>query len=300
MSRFGEREPPPKTYTPLPAAGRVEGPPLAARGHERLDPQKLSGWLLLRISTLDRLHVGSGVSNPWYINDRDVRLARDIAMQWVGDREAPVIPGASLKGAIRSVAEAIGGGCDLDEKNPPHVCAVCALFGHLLERGGYLGRVGFDDALPVDPKDAFERVVMIQAPMPFQPRVRKGRRIYARAPRGIDPQVPYVVVDSGVAFETRLHLTNVSAAELGIVLLASGVDGTFRLRIGGGKFTNLGRIGIEVKGGLLRRGYRTPAPCSLDAKAASALADEALGKVKLAPRGEETLRVLRATLGGQP
>jgi len=297
MNRFGTREPPPKTYKILPNAGREQGEPLATRGHEKIDTQRRSGWLLLRLTTFDRLHVGSGVSNPGYVNDRDVRLSRDIVMQWVRDQEAPIIPGSSLKGALRNIAEAIGGGCDLDEPPRADVCAICALFGHLLESGGYLGRVGFDDALPVQPKEAFEKVVMVEGAMPFQPREKKGRRIYGRAPRGGDAQIPYVVVDRGVMFETRLHLTNVSMAELGLVLLACGTDKTFRLRVGGGKFTNLGGIDVEVAGGLLRKNYRTPKPEALDAGAAVALAAEARETTKLSPRGEETLRMLRATLG---
>ena len=294
-----DRDAPPPAYKLLGAAGRTPGPPLEARTHDRLDTNKLSGSVDLSFTTLDPLHMGSGVSNFWYFSDRDVRLARDIVVQWVGDVEAPVIPGASLKGAVRSIAEALGGGCDLTDPRCDPACVVCAIFGHLLRDGGYLGRAGFDDAHPADPKQAANRVVALLGPMPFQPRMSKGRRIYGVAPRPLDAPVPYVVVDRDVLFATRLFLTNVTREELGLVLLSCGADGSFRLRIGGGKFANMGRVRTEVRGATLRRSYARPAPETLDAAAAGALAEEAMTAVeeKLGPRAKAALDTLRATLG---
>jgi len=296
------RDAPPPAYKHLGSAGRADGPPLGARAHDRLDPKKLSGALDLSFTTIDPLHMGSGVSNFWSFSERDERLARDIVVQWLDGVEAPVIPGASLKGAVRSIAEALGGGCDLSEPRCDPGCAVCAIFGHLLRDGGYLGRAGFDDAHPANPRQAAERIGAMLGPMPFQPRVSKGRRIYGVAPRPLDTPVPYVVVDRDVAFHARLHLTNVAEEELGLVLLASGADGSFRLRIGGGKFANMGRVRTEIRGALLRRSYRQPLPEALDAAAAGTLAADAMDavKAKLGPRAQAVLDTLRATLGERP
>ena len=297
-----DQDAPPPAYKLLGAAGRVEGPPISERGHDRLDDQRISGSIELSLTTIDPLHMGSGVSNFWSMSERDIRLSRDIVVQWLGDVEAPVIPGASLKGAIRSIAEALGGGCDLTEPRCDPACAVCAIFGHLLRDGGYLGRAGFDDAHPVDPQRAADRIGVVPGPMPFQPRVSKGRRIYGVAPRPLDAPVPYVVVDRNVVFRARLHLTNMRPEELGLVLLASGADGSFRLRIGGGKFANMGRVRTEVTGATLRRSYLRPSPEVLDAGAASALAGEAMKAAgeKLGPRARAVFDTLRATLGDRP
>jgi CRISPR/Cas system CSM-associated protein Csm3 (group 7 of RAMP superfamily) len=297
-----DREGPPPPYTILGSAGTTKGPPLEERAHDWIDPQRISGSIDLSLTTIDPLHMGSGASNFWRFSDRDERLAREIVVQWIDGVEVPVIPGASLKGAIRSIAEALGGGCDMSEPRCDPACAVCAIFGHLLRDGGYLGRAGFDDAHPVDPKAAVDRTGAVLGPIPFQPRVAKGRRIYGANPRPLDAPVPYVVVDRGVSFVTRLHLTNVASAELGLVLLAAGADGSFRLRIGGGKFANMGRVRTEIVGATLRRGYARPAPERLDAAGAGKIAEEALAKAagKLSAKANEVLRTLRATLGDRP
>jgi CRISPR/Cas system CSM-associated protein Csm3 (group 7 of RAMP superfamily) len=297
-----DREQAPPTYKILGSAETLRGPPLDQRAHDQLDPRKLSGAIDLSFTTIDPLHMGSGVSNFFAFGDRDVRLVRDIVVQWLGDVEAPVIPGASLKGAVRSIAEALGGGCDLSESRCDPACAVCAIFGHLMRDGGYLGRAGFDDAHPVAPGEAADRMGALLGPMPFQPRVSKGRRIYGVAPRPLDAPVPYMVVLRDVSFKTRLHLTNIALAELGLVLLACGADGSFRLRIGGGKFANMGRVRTLVTAATLRRSYLTPVAEQLDAAAAGKLAAEAIehATTKLSTRAAAVLVTLRATLGDGP
>jgi CRISPR/Cas system CSM-associated protein Csm3 (group 7 of RAMP superfamily) len=290
----------PPSYTILSSVGRVEGPPLQERPHDRVDLKRITGSLELRFTTQDPLHMGSGASNFWDFGGRiGEKLARDIVVQCQGGIEAPLIPGSSLKGAVRSIAEALGGGCELRDARCEPPCAICALFGHLMREGGYLGRVGFDDAYPPDPEEAARHIGAVLGPMPFQPRVAKGRRIYGVAPRPIDAPVPYVVVDRGVSFLTRLHLHNVTPPELGLVLLSSGVDGSFRLRIGGGKFANMGRVRTEVTGGTMRRSYARPMPDRLDAAEAAKLAHQGMdaAKQKLSNRAREILKTLEATLG---
>ncbi|WP_437952601.1 RAMP superfamily CRISPR-associated protein [Sorangium sp. So ce296] len=299
MSGPDDRRAPPPTYTILPTArAQSDVPPLRDRAHDRTDPEKLSGWIELRLTTIDHLHMGSGVSNQWSIGPRDTRLVRDIVVQRFGDGEAPVIPGASLKGAVRSIAEALGGGCDLKGTcSPP--CAICALFGHLLPRGGYLGRVGFGDAHPVDRERATASIVAVDGPMPREPKLKKGRRIYRGDHRWSERPVLYAAVKPDVSFTSRLNLHNVTHVEAGLVLLAAGADGSFRLRIGGGKFGGFGRIRTEVAGALLRRDYRTPKPTDLGEVEATKLAQDAMkGAMAHLPKSaQHVLEVLQATPG---
>lgn len=299
MRESRDRPGPPPAYTTLPTIGRVvAGAPLSHRRHDRTAPEKLSGWIELRLTTLAFLHMGSGASNTWQISDRETRLAKDIVIQRFGDDDVPVIPGSSLKGAVRSIVEALGGGCDLVQRCEP-TCMVCALFGHLRAQGGYIGRVGFGDGHPVDRDAAMRSIVAVEGPVPRKPDRKGGRRIYRGDYKWPERPVLYGAVNPGIVFVSRLNLHNVSLEELGLVLLASGADASFHIRIGGGKFAGFGRVRTEVSGGWLRRDYRTPAPARLDAAEAGELAREALGRAiaSLSPAGVEVLRVLRATLG---
>lgn len=110
-------------------------------------------------------------------------------------------------GARRGVRPTSRGACS----GEPY-CRICALFGHLMGTGGYLGRVGFGDGLPADKRAAMDAIRVIDAPMAYQPRKQAGRRIYG-PPKGDPPRpVSYVVVDDVLDLELK-HPSAAGAGE---------------------------------------------------------------------------------------
>jgi len=89
----------------LPAAGCVPGEPW--RQHDRYDPNLLSGWIELTITTETPLFIrGAQKPDPdggWQAGrDADARLRPDPAMTPDG---RPLIPGSSLRGMLRTLVE---------------------------------------------------------------------------------------------------------------------------------------------------------------------------------------------------
>lgn len=244
----GRYEPEPSNYEVLPAGKPQPGPALDSVSHDRLHAGRRSGWIDLELVTIDPVHVGAGSSSP-----HEGDLARDMVVTRRGSEELPVVPGASIKGAIRNLAEALGGGCDQDQKHCEPPCPTCSLFGHLMKVGGFLGRVGFGDALPTKPEFGIAKL-----PIPFQPRKAEGRRIYTVPNPQRSGPVPYWVIPRNAKLRCRMTVTNVSTEELGLVMLAAGVDGTFRLRLGGGKFAGLGRVAVTPTAASFRGDYSGP------------------------------------------
>ncbi|MBX3249958.1 MAG: hypothetical protein KF901_22460 [Myxococcales bacterium] len=241
--------------------------------------------------TIDAVHVGSGapVLYEEIVRGTTVSISND------GDF-VPVIPGASLKGAVRNVAELLLGGGAPDDRDVAST-AVGDLFGYADDRAksALAARVGFDDALPVAGEPALG---IARLPHPFQPRKAAGRRIYGPPAGVLRTDVPYEVIPSGERFRTRLHLVNVSDAELGAVLTCLGLDGTFNLRVGGGKFAGLGRVRCEAVEAWVRRGYESPRAERLDRTKTRELVRVAIEKRTLANGHERPLEVLRQALGG--
>src|ERR1051325_1605421 len=127
-------------------------------GHERFARGSYTGNVTCRLNVLTPIHVGSGI----------YELANDEPVRGLITADGKVIvPGTSLKGAIRSIAEAISDSCvrisrgeikdnlvrgvrPCDEiksavrerEREPKVCVCCSIFGSL----GYQGRVSFTDA----------------------------------------------------------------------------------------------------------------------------------------------------------
>lgn len=285
----GGREPAPVNYVAVPPA-RDLVPASGENGHHRLHAGRYSGWIGLELIVLaPGLHVGAGAP---VLYDQ---LARSTVVTITEDGGfAPVIPGASLKGAVRNLAELLLGGGAPDDSNVART-AVGSLFGYIQGNETFAARIGFDDALPRAEEPALGLALL---PHPYQPRKSGGRRIYGPPKGALAKEVPYEVIGPGERFATRLHLVNVEIEELGAVLTCLGLDGTFHLRVGGGKFAGLGRVRIEPTGASLRRGYEGPHAQRLDAEATKKLVAEAIAKRRLAKDADAPLQAIRRELGG--
>lgn len=166
------------------------------------------------------------------------------------------VPGTSLKGAIRSIVEAISNSCvsqsgSNEYLRPTHtrcpvndnqVCISCSLFG----RTGWRGRVHFADATPAQKIET--KVVKISDLWP--PRNTQGRKFYAggqfQSLGNLTPEGNHRFVEGvvkGSRLNTSIYFENVTSEELGLVFCALGWDvdaqgqlvNAFYPRVGGAK-----------------------------------------------------------------
>jgi CRISPR/Cas system CSM-associated protein Csm3 (group 7 of RAMP superfamily) len=255
----------PYDFVPFP-----KGRPDRKKGarQDKLDARLLSGTLELTLHTLTPVHVGLGYSDFIKAGDREY-LAALQASKPVREAEAVrrryLIPGSSIKGAVRSIVEAITRSCIriTQGRHRPYIpqgyggcmsvndlCIACRLFG----AQDYQGHVSFEDA--VAPKGS---LVLLGTPLLWTParggrglppryleRDRaKGRKFYRHAspPSGVDPRA---CIKSGAELPLRIHFLNLSEAELGVLLTALGQhpDHRFPIKLGGGKPVGLGSVQI--------------------------------------------------------
>jgi hypothetical protein len=237
-------------------------------GQDKLDARLLSGTLELTLRTLTPVHVGLGYSDFIKAGDREY-LAALQASKPVREADAVrrryLIPGSSIKGAVRSLVEAITRSCIriTQGRHRPYIpqgyggcmsvndlCIACRLFG----AQDYQGHVSFEDA--VAPRGS---LVLLGTPLLWTParggrglppryleRDRaKGRKFYRHAspPSGVDPRA---CIKSGAELPLRIHFLNLSEAELGVLLTALGQhpDHRFPIKLGGGKPVGLGSVQV--------------------------------------------------------
>jgi len=237
-------------------------------GQDKLNPRLLSGTLELTLHTLTPVHVGSGYSDFIKAGNQEY-LAALQASKPVREADAVrrryLIPGSSIKGAVRSLVEAITRSCIriTQSKHRPYIpqgyggcmsvddlCIACRLFG----AQDYQGHVSFEDA--VAPKGS---LVLLGTPLLWTParggrglpprylqgNQARGRKFYAHArpASGADPRA---CIKSGAELPLRIHFLNLSEAELGILLTALGLhpDHPFPIKLGGGKPVGLGSVQI--------------------------------------------------------
>jgi len=237
-------------------------------GQDKLNPCLLSGTLELTLHTLTPVHVGLGYSDFVTAGNQEY-LAALQASKPVREADAVrrryLIPGSSLKGAVRSIVEAITRSCIriTQGRHRPYIpqgyggcmsvndlCIACRLFG----AQDYQGHVSFEDA--VAPRGS---LVLLGTPLLWTPargghglpprylqgNQARGRKFYrhARPPSGVDPRA---CIKSGAELPLRIHFLNLSEAELGVLLTALGQhpDHPFPIKLGGGKPVGLGSVQI--------------------------------------------------------
>jgi hypothetical protein len=163
-------------------------------------------------------------------------------------KNQPIIPGTSLKGATRSLVEMFTHSCPSVgdrrrmckyRKETSRVCPACRIFGAM----GYRGHIHFDDGVFI----TLNRGV-VEIPTPYSQRPRNwDRRYYPHHLVNREASNwPLEVVEAGCRFLIQSTFKNLSAAELGAVLIALGA-GEWQLcpKFGGGKNAGLGAVQMQ-------------------------------------------------------
>ncbi len=254
----GAPEPKPYDFVELPLGQRPERkPPI---GHDMLHDKLLTGRLALEIEALSPVHVASGLMML------SGQARRPLVRELVRVGGVPVLPGASLKGCVRAVAEAISRSCvratrarelpsDLEGcRNKDNLCVACRIFG----AQDFQGLVRFGDmTLQGEPRQLVE---IAEVPQFFQPRTReltylqrtergvvvRGRKFYMHGARQAGGDGPIEVCRAGSRFAGAIDFTNLDRAQLGLLLIALGQDPSFALKLGGAKPACYGSVRVHV------------------------------------------------------
>ncbi len=201
----------------------------------------------------------------------------------------PLLPGSSLKGVIRSVAEAISGSCltlplgqrgEVEYRDRPpvtyriprgfehcrdavHLCPACRIFGSLSGGNPFLGKIGLSDAFAVRPLEM--ETMTIEALMEPKPRhgawyedpqqhgLMRGRKFYCHRPLGprrttvkTEYNKTIEAVRPGAVFEFDLDYTNLTEAELALLVFALTLESGMAHKVGMGKPVGLGSARVEI------------------------------------------------------
>jgi len=218
--------------------------------HDKQQGKTVSGRFNLHLRTLTPLHIGSGItelSSRLSISQSDKNSFPLVISFMTGAEGKKIIPGSSLKGAIRAAYEAITRSCvSTDRRNScfrpkENYCPACRLFGAM----GYLSRVRFSEALQTG-----NNVEIRRLPHQFSPRNTDGRKFYFNG-KPATGEAPVEVVPEGEEFVFNLDFENLQPQEIGGLLLAMAfvpIDGQdFRLKLGGYKPRGLGTVEFSLE-----------------------------------------------------
>lgn len=235
-------------------------------GHEAFKDGVFSGCLEFEIVALSHLYVSAGV----YALSEDLQYpAGGVLRGCYRVNGVPAIPGASLKGVVRSVTEAVTASCvgsvsrDVrpflprwrGECTPELACPACSMFGVQ----GRLGKVAFADALLLPGQEtSLHRIPSLYRPHLSQRekplayfldpsrRGLKGRKFYFHGRMREEPRnEPVEVIPQGSRLRGSVDFENLTRDELAVLFFALGLDGSFQLKLGGGKPVCLGSLEVH-------------------------------------------------------
>ena len=257
-------EPKPYELISFPKERPPKNPPA---GHHQYLGDRLHGTLFLTLKVQTTLHVSTGV----VVMGSDIGSRVPLIKTMVQNIEQKLsIQGSSLKGCIRSAYEAITNSTlavitsryrdkipqeRLPCKNKQELCPESQVFGAL----DWQGLIEFSDAKCENTGFATGFMPSLYRPRPDQRRAYfdargnvAGRKFYYHTIRAIDKgQNQGITVQQAAkeyTFKTQIQFKNLTAAELGTLLIVLGQDPKYpiALKVGGGKPIGMGTMTVEV------------------------------------------------------
>lgn len=245
------QQPSPKPFEFIPLPERVNRK--RPTGHERYHEKHIAGQIHGTIEALSPIHIGSGIIDL----GQDVELIKT-AVRTSGNI---VIPGSSLKGAIRSVVEAISESCIckvsnrirqavpgnfLECRRKDNLCVACRMFGAM----GFQGNIAIQDAPQTQGKVVTMKVPELHRPNPQGrvPQATPGRKFYMHG-QVASGQTPVEACEVGSTFRFVVQVDNLTQAEWGLIFTALGhhPEHPFKLKIGGAKPVCFGSIEFQIE-----------------------------------------------------
>lgn len=229
-------------------------------GYKRFEEKDftLSGVIKLRIEALTYLHIGSGE----YSESKGL-----IYKSFFRTNGICTIPGSSLKGCIRTIAEMVSHGCmgvsaskEYQNKipvkkfhHPAGPCILCDMFGSKWQKS----KVVFGDfklSRKADSSPSGTEIIRIAKS--FKPNVNaksykdergylKGYKVYLHGKDYVQGDIAIEAVPPSSVFEGEIIYHNLSPTQLKLLCFSLGLSG-LDLKIGYAKNHNLGSVRISA------------------------------------------------------
>jgi len=241
--------------------------PLLDPDRERAPTRECGLWGELEVEAecLTEIHVGGTAPVVAHLDGRPT-LIHGMTRVPAGHGQVPIIPGSSVKGAVRATVEAITPSCDRlsasdrrsRERNgacrsPSSLCPACAAFG----APGWRAMVAFSDLLTVEPVELTTKRVAQRYSHPNAP--RRGRRLY-----GLHPEEPLPsnvetleCLPAGSRLRAVVRFEGLAEALAGAITLALGLPphGLPLLRLGAGKNRGLAQVRVTLRSSVIAHGW---------------------------------------------
>lgn len=214
------------------------------------DTNQYTGKLILKLKTITPLFIGSGFEGV---------IGERLYKSFVRYRDEYIIPGSSLKGALRSTCQMLSHSCIEVEKEVKKSlklknecdCITCKIFGKM----GVKAKINVGE-FRINREESKNNEIssIIDTQELYTPNINlkdyyvdgrlKGIKIYwAKKPRYEgDEIIPVEVINPQTVFEGEIMFNMMDKNELSLICCALGLDKSFNFRLGGIKPNGFGSV----------------------------------------------------------
>ncbi len=177
------------------------------------------------------------------------------AFDKLSDRDPAFLPGSSLRGMVRNMAEMLGAGCaryyrgnkprNLEDCTPERACLVCRVFGFVHKDYAWTGKVRFSDS-----DRAKVNWVKYHAPRDREPAAAGSGWVIFRHERPDLAPGPLRCANRGAKWRFRVEYLNLDAEEYAVFRFALTLErGPMQLahKLGYAKSLGLGSVRIAIR-----------------------------------------------------
>jgi CRISPR/Cas system CSM-associated protein Csm3 (group 7 of RAMP superfamily) len=230
-----------------------------------------------RVYNKEKIELTIKVLTPVHIGSGKIQAEKDYVFKmFLKNNDEYIIPGTSVKGAIRSIAESISYSCfnasrdkdyvdskyDNNQKNEVtrklpsnkrcninNLCIICDMFGAM----GRKSRVKFSDFTLMDGDTEVIKMPALKNPHPLREWYSKDGKFigskffYHGVPNILEKgNVPHQCVSKGAIFKGNLIVKDLTEEEMQLLCFSLGLSGDIQPKLGYGKPAYFGSIEIST------------------------------------------------------
>lgn len=208
------------------------------------DQPKVTGRMEIEIEVVTPLHISSGK-----LAEKDEFIYKE----FIKYNKRPIIPGTSIKGCVRTIAEIVSYSCvkgyektfskgKKDEKNN---CIICQTFGYAAGKYSQKSRVRFTDFVLQSGDIDYKNVPKLFKPSEdecLKGNVYKGYKFYLNSKEVKTGTIPIEVVTVGSKFKGQVFFENITEEQYKLLCFSLGLGEDLYFKLGYGKPCNYGTV----------------------------------------------------------
>lgn len=214
------------------------------------DQPKISGRMEVELEVVTPLHIWSGK-----LGEKDEFIYKE----FIKYNNNPIIPGTSLKGCVRTIAEIVSNSCvkgynkefSKEKNDMKNNCIICQTFGYASGKYSLKSRVRFTDFIMQKGNMEYKNIPKLFKPSEntcLKDNKYKGYKFYLNSREVKTGTIPIEVAGVGSIFKGQVFFEDITEEQYKLLCFSLGLGEDLYFKLGYGKPCNYGTVKARCVG----------------------------------------------------